>query len=169
MVSCQSLPLAMNVTLEPFTLRDALWVLDVLPEEEIRVYESTSGLKFDVCDLAARLQLLPGMRWTFEARRQTAAIGGVVEQIPGVYRTWFFAPEYAWQNFGRELTETVGALIRQLLADKVARRIETVTLASQSRARTWYEKIGLTYESTLRGYGANGEDAVLYVAVAEKS
>jgi RimJ/RimL family protein N-acetyltransferase len=77
------------------------------------------------------------------------------------------APETVWEPYGREITEIVKLTIERVLSTGLAHRIETVTLADQSRARTWYEKIGLTYESTLRKFGVSGEDAVMYVAVRD--
>jgi hypothetical protein len=44
------------------------------------------------------------------------------------------------------------------------RRLETVTLATRTRARAWYERLGLHYESTASKASASGQDLVTYVA-----
>jgi hypothetical protein len=77
------------------------------------------------------------------------------------------ARDLAWTHYGREVTELVHNSIRDILAEGVAHRVETVTLASRNRARDWYSKIGLQFETTLRKYGSRGDDAVLYVAVRD--
>jgi ribosomal protein S18 acetylase RimI-like enzyme len=74
------------------------------------------------------------------------------------------AIDAAWIEHGRDMTTLIRMHIKDALEHNLARRIETVTLPERSRARAWYEKLGLKFESTLPGYCADGADGVLYVA-----
>lgn len=157
------------IVADHMTLADLLVLAHELPADERHVIETLNMVPY-VPDRIA-IAALNSIGWVFRRQGPCAdgapvAAGGFMQQSGGVYRTWFLAPEWAWQTHGAELTEECKRLISDLLARKLAHRIETVTLATQTRARTWYEKLGLTFESTLRGYGPQGEDAVMYVALA---
>lgn len=157
----------MTVAAYPFKLEDAAAICRDLSQEERRVFTALSGQEFDPEAAAARGYLTTGLSWVFVGVGLPIAVGGLNEVIPGVRRSWFYATDTAWEAYGRELTAVVRGIIAEALAEGSTRRIETLTLASQTRAREWYEKIGLRYESTLRNYGINGEDAVLYVALRD--
>lgn len=153
------------MTLEEFNLSGALHVCLSLPANERALYERIHGHSYNACDMAAWAHGVAGMKWLVEAHEVPVAIGGFVPVTPGTFRTWFYATQHGWAEHGFELTELVGGVIREAL--KLAHRVETVTLADQEKARAWYPRIGLHYESTLRGYGANGEAAVMYVALRD--
>ncbi len=143
----------------------AYQVAQAATADEREVYQQLSGEPWAPHVIAARGALLPGEHFTFLTENESVAIGGFVKMMPGVYRTWFLATDSAWKNHGPALTNCVASLIREFMAQESTRRIETITLADRSRTRRWYERIGLSYESTLRGYGCDGRDAVMYVAV----
>lgn len=145
----------------------AFKVADAISEEERALFKAMTGSDWDSKDFLVALAELPGEHFLFWDGETPVAVGGFIPQRPGVERTWFLAPDSSWKSCGQELTD----MCRTILADKLAHRIETVTLADKAKARAWYERIGLTYESTLHGYGCNGEDAVMYVIVrgVEKS
>ncbi len=136
-------------------------VADAISVEERELFKAFTGMDFSTEDFLVALADLPGEHFIFWVGETPVAVGGFIPQRPGVERTWFMAPDKSWQDHGRELTDKC----RELLEDKLAHRIETVTLADRAKARAWYERIGLTYESTQPGYGCNGEDAVMYVIV----
>lgn len=148
-----------------FSLKDALYVCALLPQNERELFQRLSGEAYDADQVAASALATPGPKWVFDAPEAPAAIGGFAPVTPGTWRTWFYATQRAWDEHGRELTEAVAGLIREAL--KLAHRVETVTLADQEKARAWYPRIGLTFESTLPGYGAHGETAVMYVALRD--
>lgn len=155
--------------LQELTLTALLQLAREMPDSERRVYEVVSGSDFHVEDFAAGMFHARGMHHEF--RRYADAVvaaGGFIPHRPGVYRTWFCAPEWAWKAHGAEITRLCASAVSAMLKGDLAHRIETVTLASETRARQWYEKIGLAYESTLRGYGSGGEDLVMYVAVKQQ-
>jgi hypothetical protein len=152
------------ITPVDFTLAGAILVCGALPEAERDLYARIHGRDFDADAVAAHTYAAPGMKWVFAAGRNPVAVGGFGPVTPGTFRTWFYGTGECWEH-GSGITEAVGGLIREAL--KLAHRIETVTLADQEKARAWYPRIGLTYESTLRGYGANGEAAVMYSALRD--
>jgi hypothetical protein len=153
----------MTLSLAPFDLRSVLHVCEALSSEEAAVYEALTGETFEADRVAAQMYLQPGMHWA-AIDTQLRAVGGFARLRPGVLRTWFMAPDSTWSACGREMTDLVRTVIAQVLEQKLAHRIETITLADRTRARAWYERIGLTLEATLHGYCSNGQDAVLYVA-----
>ncbi len=136
-------------------------VAEAISERERAGIKALSGGEFDPKEFLVALSELPGEHFIFWNGETPVAIGGFIPQIPGVERTWFMAPDATWETCGRELTD----LCRDMLAARLAHRIETVTLADRAEARAWYERIGLTYESTQRKAGSGGEDTVMYVLV----
>jgi hypothetical protein len=153
------------IRIQQFNLHDAFLVCQLLPAAERDVYARLHGEVFDAERAAAWAYNVDGLKWVFDIPAAPVAIGGFIPVTPGTFRTWFYATERAWRECGKELTEAVAGLIREAL--KLAHRVETVTLADQEKARTWYPRIGLEFESTLRGYGANGEAAAMYVALRD--
>lgn len=152
------------IKLVEFNLLDLHHICRNLPDDERVLWEDLTGDEFNVDEIAATMFGLNGMHWVFATENDIpVAAGGLIRQRPGVFRTWFFATQVAWDHHGKELTEAVRDLIQRVLDRQLAHRIETVTLASRSRARSWYKRIGLTEEATLRGYTVTGADAVMCV------
>jgi hypothetical protein len=142
-----------------------LAVIKEMPENEKVLFKAMTGDDFDAENMLVALADLPGTHHLFWVGEKPVAVGGFIPQRPGVFRTWFIAPEATWKEHGRDVTDSCRELIKGLLDDGLAHRIETVTLADRAEARAWYERIGLNYESTQPGYGSNGEEAVMYVAL----
>ncbi len=144
-----------------------LKVLEHMPEDEKTLFKAMTGDDFDTENVLVGLADLPGTHHIIWAGETPVAIGGFIPQRKGVVRTWFIAPDAAWAEHGRELTDLCRKLLKGMLEDGLAHRIETVTLADRAKARAWYERIGLVFESTQRAYGSGGEDAVMYVALRD--
>ncbi len=140
-------------------------VIQRMPEDERTLFKAMTGDDFDAENVLVAMADLPGTHHLFWAGEKPIAVGGFIPQRKGVFRTWFIAPDSAWIEHGEDLTATCKDLISGMLADGLAHRIETVTLADRAKAQAWYERIGLTFESTQRKYGSGGEDAVMYVAL----
>lgn len=138
-----------------------------LPDSEKTLFKAMTGDEFDAENFLVALAEVPGVHHIVWAGEKPIAAAGLIPQRPGVFRSWFIAPDATWAEYGRELTDFVREYVAKTLADGLAHRIETVTLADRAEARAWYERIGLTFESTQRGYGASGEDAVMYVALRD--
>lgn len=147
---------------------DVYKIAQDLPSEERVLFKALTGLEYDAQEFMVTLAEIAGggeHHYLVMDGDTPVAAGGFLAQRPGVFRTWFMAPTASWAKCGRELTDVCRQAIAGLFDRGLAHRVETVTLADRAEARAWYERIGLTFESTLRGYGANGEDAVMYVAV----
>jgi hypothetical protein len=131
-------------------------------------YLEQVGETFAPDDVAARLWLDPRPRriWTFweTVGNFPAAVGGYVLERPGTWASWFMSTPDAWKR-GNQITAAAAGCVRYMLGEEKATRLETVTLATRTRAREWYERIGLSYESTARKASAGGTDLVTYVAV----
>jgi hypothetical protein len=148
-------------------LEDLLAIARKLPPAEREVFEAFTGENYSPEQAAMNAFCSPGIGWVIQDPVKPVAAGGFARIRDGVFATWFLATDAAWHEHGREVTECVAERISAMLAPGLAHRIETVTLADRSRARDWYTKIGLRFESTLPGYGVRGEEAVRYVAVRD--
>lgn len=158
----------MKTILTDQTIADLLIVLKALPQEEIDQIEAFGGDKFDIDTMAMQLANSNGPRWTIRLKDtgEPIAVAGLFQVGTSVWRTWFMANQRAWDEFGREVTVHVAKTRKEILnrAPEHA-RIETLALASRQRkVFEWYEACGMVYESTMLGYGVNGESAVMYVS-----
>jgi hypothetical protein len=154
------------ITIRDQYMLDLLIIGSQLPQEEIIQYEAFTGEKYDHQVMAARAFQLPGPRWTFAAPSFPLVTGGCARLHKGTYRSWFLAQPAAWsKEWCGDVTKATADIVKGMMDQPHVNRLETICLASREKARLWYSKVGLEYESTLRGYGCNGEDAVTYVGV----
>lgn len=156
------------ITLREPTLLDILGVCLALPADEREVYLAMTGEEFDPDKVAVDLWATPGPNWCMaDEHGRPVVVCGYARARPGVFRSWYLATAEAWEKHGVEVTQHTQDIIRSMLAQGGAHRLETLTLASKSRARRWYDRLGLQFESTLKGFGVGGEAAVLYVALRD--
>lgn len=155
----------MTVHLRPLNIDNLLVVCRELPEDERVLWLAMTGSEYNPENVALSLFRTPG--WIIHNGDRPLAAAGYSAQRPGVWRTWMVATDLAWNPYGGEVTRVVRDNIAKVLADGIAHRVETVTLADRNRARDWYPKIGLQFEATHRKYGIHGEDAVIYVATRD--
>lgn len=157
----------MTVHLRDLNIDNLLAVARDLPADEIDLFNRLNPTAFDPTALAIWAMNSPGYNYIVHNGDEPLAAAGFVPQRKGVYRTWMAARELAWTHYADEVTRLVHDAIRDIIRVGVAHRVETITLADRNRARDWYPEIGLQFETTLRKYGCNGEDAVLYVAMRD--
>lgn len=157
----------MKTELTHTTLVDCLVVGKGLPQSEIDQIEAFSGRPFSVEEIAMTLMGTGTLKWTVieTATREPLVVGGFVQVGPARWQTFFLATQRAWDEHGVEITKHSAEMLKKVFAEHENARIETFCLAGRQQACDWYEKIGLTYESTLKGYGAHGESAVLYTLI----
>lgn len=152
------------------TLTALEYVADRVIAEDCILYRELTGKPFEPSRVATQLALmaLPGLVWTFyewsPGPATPVAVGGFTPVRPGVLQTWFMHNPGAWAR-GHDISELVAQCYFDAFKDQTVRRIETVTLASRTRARAWYEHLGLTCESTACKASASGADLVTYVAL----
>jgi hypothetical protein len=134
---------------------------DIPADEWDQIAKMGGPLRHDA--LAIWAYNVAGPKWTnTDAAGKTLMVGGLIPQREGVYQSWFLATNHAWKNHAKELT--VEAIeLKEIIFRDGAHRVETVCLASRSAALVWYQKVGLTFESTMKSYCTDGSDAVMYV------
>ena len=95
------------------------------------------------------------------------ALGWFEEIRPGVWETSGIGTPEGWAQHWRAITKESRRRMDALFAAG-ARRIQITALASRMSALEWYERgLKMQREGVLRGYCANGADAVLYSRIKE--
>lgn len=134
-------------------------------EAERMQYRAFSGEPYDSLRVSEMYWRMECRSWALYADGRPIVVGGFLEERPGVYRPFCFAtrsaftPEHIWA-----VTKAVRAAMDDML-QKGAHRLECLSLSSHACVHRWYRRLGLTLEGTLRGFGAGGEDAVIYSRV----
>ena len=146
------------------SLVDVLVVCRGLPQDEVDQLEAFAG-GFDIQKIAMGAIQESVVTWTvrYKDTREPLVVAGLIQVGTNIWRTWFLATQRAWDDVGREVTLHTMRQLKKILDRQEHIRIETVCLASREKARAWYERVGLDYESTMACYGVNGESAVMYV------
>lgn len=150
---------------EGVNLADALDIAGAAPADQIRQYEAFVG-PWDAWRVAHAAAYTP-LSWTLTQEDRPLAVGGFVMVRSGVYQDWLLTTADAWAP------GTWKAVTRQLrlVSDRVlqagAHRLQCVALADRDSARAWYRVMRLEYEGTLRAYGLQGQDAVMYSRVVK--
>ena len=149
------------------SLVDCIMVAKGIPADEIDQIEAFTGNDFDAENIALALYNPVGPKWTIREIEtgEPLVVGGFIQTGVTRWQTFFLATQKAWDQYGGEVTKHTIETLGKVVADQENIRIETYCLARRKLACEWYEKIGLTYEATLRGYGVRGESAVLYTLV----
>jgi len=147
------------------SLIDVIQVCHDLPDDEVEQIEAFSGQPFDAQDMAVQIMTTPGYRWTCydKETKEPLVVAGFSKIGVTIWRSFMLASNKAWADYGVEVTLHCRRAVKNVAQGNQHIRLETMCLASRDRARAWYPRIGLEYESTLKGYGVNGETAVLYV------
>lgn len=155
------------IEIRPISLGAIDFVARHICPDEAECYREMTGHDFDAGAVAALLYAAGGRAWTFyeTVDRCPVAVGGYTCVRPGVWQSWFMGTPLAWQK-GSKITERVAEVVQNMFVfGPTVQRLETVTLATRTRARAWYEQIGLHYESTACKASASGQDLVTYAAL----
>lgn len=142
-------------------LVELLRVCFKLPADEREQYEAFTGERFSAEELAARLFVSPGPKWTVMAGDEPIMVAGFNEIRDGVWQDWAVTTPEAWTLHWRTVTK-MGRRVMDEMLQSGAHRLQCVSLASRTQAHRWYRPLGLEQEGTLRGYGVNGEDAIMF-------
>lgn len=150
------------------TLVDILVVSRALPEDEIEQIEAFGGTP-DPERIALSLMQSAPMMWTVREidSKEPLVVGGWVQTGPTIFRSFFLANPRVWEEHGKEITEITAETIEEVKKALPYVRLETYCLPHRERARAWYEKLGMTFDVELDGFGVNGESAVLYSTVGK--
>ena len=98
--------------------------------------------------------------YSLSLERPIAAIGGTVRH-PGVWIAWMFATD-EFPLIGRAATVFARRGILPAMIRAGAHRIEMRSAVDHTEAHRWIEVLGGKAEATLREYGKDREDFVLY-------
>lgn len=93
---------------------------------------------------------------------EPAAAGGYEQVSPGVWQSWMVGTEKGWSEMWVDIHRATRFLTETLADSGMARRLQTSALAKRTDALKWYGRLGLTYEGTMRGLAANGEDVAFF-------
>lgn len=148
-------------------VQDFAYIAANLRPDEIEQYLALTGLPEYVPDVAARsLVASPGSQFVMVSRDSLPVlVGGFCPVRAGVYEGWLAGTTQGWSNHWRAMTKVCRGLMDDLLANG-AHRIETFALASRTQAHAWYERsLLMQREGVLRGYFADGQDAVVFARI----
>lgn len=153
-------------TLTKPLLVDFIFICQKLPEDERRQYEALSdGVPYDSERHAIQLAASLGPRWALvKGDGQPLAIGGFSYIRPLVWQDWLIGTPEAWRDHWRSISKHCRRMMDRMLETE-AHRIQCVSLADRTAAHHWYRVLGYEREGTLRAYGANGEDAVMFARI----
>lgn len=143
------------------SLVDFLQVTSQLPPDERAQYEAFTGEKFDPERVAAAYAYTPCPQWVICAGQEPIVVAGFTQLRPGVWQDWLLSTPAAWSQHWRGVTK-IARRVMDLMLRTDAHRLQCVSLASRIDAHRWYRPLGLVREGTLHGYGANGEDAIMF-------
>lgn len=146
-------------------LTELLRICYVLPQDERDQFEAFTGNTYSHDVLASTLYLRPGPSWTIavgdEAGFRPIMAAGFDEIRPGVWQDWAVTTPEAWAVHWRPVTRISRRVMDEMLQTR-AHRLQCVSLACRVSAHKWYRPLGLVQEGVLHGYGANGEDAIMF-------
>jgi hypothetical protein len=149
------------------TIGDIMHICCNLRDDDWEQIEKFSGAR-DLDRTIMDCHLMPGPKWAYritDAQVNPVVVGGFIPQRKGVYQTWFLASKEGWELDPDKVTECAIERL-DFMVKNGAHRLETLCLRSRKKAQRWYTTIGLAFESTLKGYCVDGDDAVMYVRVS---
>jgi hypothetical protein len=161
---------AWRVKLEVFkkpTLSDLLLICDRLCQDEREQYEAFTGAPYSRDTMAMGLALKPGPSWVLCGDGAPICAAGYDYIRPGVWQDWMINTPEAFGQHWRSTTKHVRKGMNAMLDQADVHRLQCVSLASRVDAHRWYAVLGLAPEGTLRAYGANGQDAIMFARVKD--
>ena len=135
--------------------------------DEIVQYEALTGRDYDADEAAVGFYMAGPWRIAATDGEKPIAAGGYQEITPGVFQSWMVGTQEGWDTHWRTIHRITRFLIQQMEDSGRVRRFQTNALASRTRACAWYERLGMTYEGTMRGMGVGGEDVAMYGRVVD--
>jgi hypothetical protein len=144
-------------------LVDLMAVCHNLCDDERHQYEVFAARPYDPDTVAATYFLKPDPKWVIVADNFPVIVAGFTQLRPGVWQDWLFSTPDAWiEKNWRSVTRHCRRVMDGMLRSE-AHRLQCLSLASRTNAHKWYRPLGLVRTGgTLHGYGANGEDALMF-------
>lgn len=94
------------------------------------------------------------------------AIGGVTSHVPGVGQAWLVGTRDIGK-YGLEIAHVCKEWTKRLFDDGTVHRIQAFSAATHTKAHQWLIGVGLKQEGTLKYYGKNKEDFLIFSIVKE--
>lgn len=148
-------------------LQDYAYIAARMRPDEIEQLLSFSGLPAYDAEVAARSFMnTDGPAYVMVGRDGLPfLIGGFQPVRAGVFDGWLAGTLDGWETHGLTITRICRRLLDQVLSNG-AHRVQIAALASRTAAHDWYERgLGMQREGVLRGYSADGSDAVMFSKV----
>lgn len=145
-------------------VQDFAYLAERMRPDEIEQFVAFTGADRYEPNVAARSYVMAGgLAYALVDRaNRPVAVGWFDELRPGVWETCGIGTMDGWAKHWRAITKESRRRMQQLF-DGGAHRIQIISLATRTDAHRWYEQgLGMQFEGTLRGYCANGADAVLH-------
>jgi hypothetical protein len=113
-------------------------------------------------DLAEDICRIPGPKWVAHADGAgPVAAYGAMPMWPGVWSMYLFATD-DFQRVAWDVTRHIIRVMMPSLAIAKAHRAEARSAASHTEAHVWLERLGAKREATLKNYGRNREDFIVF-------
>ncbi len=150
-------------------LLDYIIVCAKMPADERAQLEAFTGQPYDVDGAAIGNFTAPGPKWVIKADGNPIAIGGFVQQRPGVWRDFMLTTPEAWEHHWFTVTRVARRIMDAMFKSGQAHRLECMApanrVSSREKLAKWYKVLGYNYEGLHHGYCADGSDAVSYSRV----
>ncbi len=145
------------------SMRVLIYLCENSREDEIEQYRALTGVDYDPEEAAFAFYGYGPMRIALHGPdMKPIAAGGYHEVFPGVWQSWMVGTAEGWEKCWPSIHRGTRWLMQQVMDHGAARRLQTNALASRKKACEWYERLGMKREGVMRGFGAGGEDVVLY-------
>lgn len=147
-------------------LEDFAYIAKRMRPCEREQFLAVSGMREYDPDITARaLSMARGPTFALvDGKGVPVLLGGFEPKRRGVYEAWLVGTTDGWDKYWRRFTRECGRQVDAMLTMH-AHRIEVYALENMVRVHAWYETIGFAREATLKGYCADGRDAVMYARV----
>lgn len=93
-------------------------------------------------------------------------IGGFELSHPGVWNAWVLGTD-RWSECGQQVIFRTRQIVRRMLAEGVAHRIQAICLTQDKNACRYLELVGMRFGSVLEMLGSNREDFSMYSVTAQ--
>lgn len=144
------------------SLLDFLQVLQQCPVDERAQVEALTGEPFSPDAQAAGMVLRAGPKWVLLCDGQPVSVGGFDMVRPGVWQDWMVNTPAAFDPAHWRTVTRYARRIMDAMLETDAHRLQCVSLASRIDAHKWYKVLGYHFEGTMRGYCADGSDAMMF-------
>lgn len=120
----------------------------------------------DPVELADNVMAISGVKWSGFVDGKAVSVHGAWQVWPGVWSVYAFGTD-GFGGIARALTRHIRRVMLPAAILAKAHRAHCFSLAEHVEAHRWLERLGATREATLRRYGKNGEDFVVFSWVWE--